>query len=69
MELVALSKLYSRSIIVYNEQGNGVQEQVFACVKDEGVESADDITNPVRNGCVRACVCVRNGCVRACVRV
>ena len=47
VELVALSKLYSRSIIVYNEQENGVQEQVFPCTEEERASSADDLANPV----------------------
>ena len=47
VELVALSRLYDRSIIVYNEQGDSVQEQVFPSTGDEGANSTDDLTNPV----------------------
>lgn len=50
MELVVLSRLYNRSIVVYNElsAGREVQEQVFPSVEDdERGCTVDKLTNPV----------------------
>lgn len=51
MELVVLSRLYNRSIVVYNElakQNTQVQEQVFPSFEDEEKGSVvDKLTNPV----------------------
>ena len=55
---MALSKLFGRSIIVYNEQENGVQEQVFPCTEEEGAGSADDLAKPVGMGLYVAGCCV-----------
>ena len=47
LELVVLSRLYSRSIVVYNELGGrSVEEKVFPCIQDEE-KSVDDFENPV----------------------
>ena len=48
MELVAVSKLYGRSVVVYNEQeGDSVQEQVFFCPRDKGIKTVDELAKPV----------------------
>lgn len=50
MELVVLSRLYDRSIVVYNElrESREVQEQVFPSVQDEESGcTVDKLTNPV----------------------
>ena len=49
MELVVLSRLYNRSIIVYNElSGRKVQEQVFFSLEDEEKGSTtDELVKPV----------------------
>ena len=48
---MVLSRLYSRSIIVYNEVNKAVQEQVFLSLQDEEKGCAtDELENPVRKG-------------------
>lgn len=50
VELVVLSRVYGRSIVVYNElnRHKGVQEQVFPSLEDEDKASiVDKLTNPV----------------------
>lgn len=51
VELVVLSRLYNRSIVVYNElsERREVQEQVFPSVEDyQSGLTIDKLTNPVR---------------------
>lgn len=50
MELVVLSRLYGRSIVVYHElESHKIQEQVFSAGRDEEKACAiDKLTNPVR---------------------
>ena len=48
MELAALSKLYSRSIVVYVEAGGKVEEKTFLCSAEEGRTTSDKLNNPVR---------------------
>ena len=48
MELAALSKLYSRSIVVYVEAGGKVEEKMFLCSAEEGRATSDKLNNPVR---------------------
>lgn len=47
MELVVLSRLYNRSIVVYNEVRKEVQEQVFLSPQDEEKCAVDKLDNPV----------------------
>ena len=49
VELVVFSKMYRRSIVVYNQQENRVQEQVFFSPEDEafGVSLPEELCNPV----------------------
>ena len=49
VELVVVSKLFGRSVVVYNElQGGTVQVQVFpSAEEDEKDISVDDLHNPV----------------------
>ena len=50
VELVVLSRLYNRSIVVYNElsERREVQEQVFLSIQDEENGcTVDKLTNPV----------------------
>ncbi len=50
MELVVLSRLYNRSILVYNEQisRETVQEELYLSLKDEKEKNGTDkLTNPV----------------------
>jgi len=51
VELVALSKLYGRPLVVYNEQDDSVQEQVFPSVEeDEHPTSTEELRDPVSAG-------------------
>jgi len=55
LELVALSRLYKRSIVVYNEVDSlKIQEQIFLGGVDEerNCTVVDKLQNPVRNGCL-----------------
>ena len=55
LELVALSRLYKRSIVVYNEvDSTKVQEQIFLGGEDEerNCTVIDKLQNPVRNICL-----------------
>lgn len=49
---MALSRLYNRSIVVYNEVNKAVQEQVFISLQDEErgctVASVDELECPVK---------------------
>ena len=49
VELVVFSKMYRRSIVVFNQQENQVQEQVFFSPEDEaaGISLSDEVRNPV----------------------
>lgn len=48
VELVALSKLYGRPLVVYNEQEDSVQEQVFPSSEEEDQPtSAEQLQDPV----------------------
>ena len=48
---MALSKLYGRPLVVYNEQDDSVQEQVFPSVEeDERPTSTDELRDPVSLG-------------------
>ncbi len=53
LELVVLSRLYNRSIVVYNELvgpgGRSVEEKVFPSIQDEEKNncSVDELSNPV----------------------
>ena len=48
VELVALSKLYGRPLVVYNEQEDSVQEQVFpSSEEEEQPTSAEQLQDPV----------------------
>ena len=68
VELVVFSKLYRRSIVVFNQQVNQVQEQIFLSPADEAAgRRPEDLTDPVRV-CVCVCVCV-SVCVCECVCV
>lgn len=52
LELVVLSRLYQRSIVVYNElDSRKIQEQIFpgGVDDDKGFTSVDKLTNPVRD--------------------
>ena len=50
LELVALSRVYSRSIVVYNElrgpAGRSVEEKVFLSIQEEE-KTVDELLNPV----------------------
>ena len=49
--MVALSKLYGRPLVVYNEQDDSVQEQVFPSVEeDEHPTSTEELKDPVSTG-------------------
>ena len=47
VELAALSKLYSRSIVVYMESKGKVEEKMFYCSAERGCKTADELTNPI----------------------
>ena len=48
MELVVLSKMYRRSIVVFNQQDNQVQEQIFYSPEDEAAgRRPEDLVEPV----------------------
>lgn len=54
LELVVLSRVYNRSIVVYNELGGpggrSVEEKVFPSIQDEDKANCpvDDLDHPVR---------------------
>ena len=48
VELVVFSKMYRRSIVVFNQQVNQVQEQIFYSPEDEAAgRRPEDLLNPV----------------------
>lgn len=58
VELVVLSRLYGRSIVVYNElsERKEVQEQVFPSIEDDVRNcTIDRLTNPVGAWYVLTC--------------
>ena len=83
MELAALSKLYSRSIVVYVEAGGKVEEKMFLCSAEEGHTTSDKLNNPVRtiyedlpfvyphhtHTHTFCCLTWGGGCARACIGV
>ena len=49
VELVVFSKMYRRSIVVYNQQVNQVQEQIFLTPEDEAAgRRTEELIDPVR---------------------
>lgn len=48
VELVVFSKMYRRSIVVFNQQENQVQEQIFYSPEDEAAgRRPEDLLDPV----------------------
>ena len=48
VELVVFSKMYRRSIVVFNQQVNQVQEQIFLSPEDEaGGKRPEELVDPV----------------------
>ena len=48
VELVVFSKMYRRSIVVFNQQENQVQEQIFYSPEDEAAgRRPEDLIDPV----------------------
>ena len=49
VELVVCSKMYRRSIVVYNQQVNQGQEQIFLTPEDEAAgRRTEELIDPVR---------------------
>ena len=68
---MVFSKMYRRSIVVFNQQENQVQEQIFYSPEDEAAGiRPEELVHPVsglRQG-GRGVACVRGGRGVACVR-
>lgn len=72
VELVVLSRLYNRSIVVYNElsERREVQEQVFPSVEDyQSGLTIDKLTNPVRLDRALGMYLIRNRQPFHCVQI
>lgn len=54
VELVVFSKMYRRSIVVFNQQENQVQEQIFYSPEDEAAgKTPEDLIDPVSGSTVQ----------------